>query len=644
MTKEKVRQGKRFIALARCSSPGQVDTSIGAQLHLIEEYGRARGMECVGKIELGGVTGSVPGARRDIAELVQRKKEHNDFEVVVLQDVTRLTRSGPAHGLSILYSLRSVGVEVLFVKDDLPAGDMGDVMVTMHCYAAKSQADSIAYTATRGACASLYAGKSAHCKVPPYGIDRLYLGEDGTPKHIIRNLVDGTQVKLDPQSGNVLERFGRIKKTGVSAHYIKQKNESIQLVPGDPAHVQVIRTIFERHLRDGWGYSTIARDLNTRGVPAPRGGQWSATMVRNILGNTVYTGTGIANVSTSSVYYRRGADGPVPAEVTDEDLAKPSLPARVRPRDEWFERPEPLLADLLQPAVKTAALDKQSARLESLATRRTRPVNRDRHRDSNFILKGILVCKEGLPLTGRRSGKPSGTIRYYSVSRAYAYPTEGDEHLRRMVPAEPLETAVLNALSRALTSSKRIKQAIRGLVRRELRSESHNDKTLAELKREIAAIDQKISFVVDEVDVIGKDAARAKLQQLRACRQDLEKKVRRASGSRLQLDDPEAVAQAVCERLADLAGQLPSLPPTAVRNLLKLFVAELVVDLETRDARVTFALPEDVEVDLEKVCLDERSACKPFNEAHPVSAAILLKMALQWQPPKREYALRKLAA
>ena len=93
-------QGKRFIALARCSSPGQVDTSIDEQLRLIENFGRENGMRCVDRITLG-VTGSVPGARTDLDELVRRKKEQDDFDVVLIQDATRLTRSGPQHAMHV---------------------------------------------------------------------------------------------------------------------------------------------------------------------------------------------------------------------------------------------------------------------------------------------------------------------------------------------------------------------------------------------------------------------------------------------------------------------------------------------------------------------------------------------------------------
>ena len=288
--KEKDLTGKRYIALVRCSSAAQVDTSIGAQNALVENFARIHGMVCVGTVELAGVTGSVPGIRTDIDQIIRRKKERDDFEVVVLQDATRFTRSGPAHGLKLLYELRSARIQVVFVKDDLPDNDAGDLMLGLQFLSGKEQVRSIAHAAARGASFSLNEGRGAHCKSPPYGIDRLYVGADGEPKHIIRNLPDGTQVKLHPKTGRIIERFGRNEKCGVPAHYIKQKNERVVLVPGDPKRVKIVRDIYERYHRDGWGYPRIARELNERGIVAPRGGLWCGSSVREILLNPAYLG------------------------------------------------------------------------------------------------------------------------------------------------------------------------------------------------------------------------------------------------------------------------------------------------------------------------------------------------------------------
>lgn len=630
-------QGKRFIALARCSSPGQVDTSIDEQLRLIENFGRDHGMRCVDRISLG-VTGSVPGARSDIDELVQRKKEQDDFDVVVVQDATRLTRSGPAHGMHILFELRSVGADVVSVKEDLPEGDMGDVMRTLQYYSAKQQADGIAFASTRGASASLYMGKTAHCKAPPFGIDRLYCSEDGTPKHIIRNLPDKTQVKLHPDTGEVLERFGRNQKTGVPAHYIKQKTESIRLVPGDPEHLRIVRKIFERHLRDGWGYFRIAQHLNDGSTPSPRGGQWSLATVRAILFNPVYLGTGIANVATTAIYYLRGADGPVPATTELKDLMDGRPARRIRPRTEWVERQESDLADLLDPSLKTAAAAKQSVRLDALAAGMPARRNRDRHRDTTYILKGILTAQQGgYAMTGRTTGRKGHRNRYYAVSRAYSHPSV-DKTLRTLIRAEPIEQEVLLVLQDVLTNCERVHEVLRDVAERELRARRSPVSDLAELQREKASIEQKLAFVLDELDSEGRDAVRAKVQQMQARLKELIAEIDRRAADRQEIDNPDDIADAICGKLSDLAEQLPNMPPMALRNLLQIFVGKLEIDLETKQFDVIFALPEWATVDAERLCLVGDSVCKTTNEAHAVY--VLAAYRLTWEKSKTYRAER----
>lgn len=636
MGKKKL-QGKRFIALARCSSPGQVDTSIDEQLRLIENFGREHDMVCVDRITLG-LTGSVPGLRTDIDELIRRRTERDDYDYVVVQDLSRLTRSGPAHGLHIVFQLRSVGAEILSVNDGLPEGDMGDVMQTMKHYAAKHQAESIAFTSTRGAGASLYEGKTAHCKAPPFGIDRLYCAEDGAPKHVIRNLPDGTQVKLHPQTGEVIERFGRNQKTGVPAHYIKQKTERIRLIPGDPAHVQIVRDVFQRHLTDGWGYFRIAQHLNDGGVVSPRGGQWSLATVRAILFNSVYLGTGIANLATSAIYYQRGPDGPVAAATELKDLVNGRPARRVRPRTDWVERQEPGLADLLDPALKTAASAKQSVRLEALAAGLPAKRNRDRHRDSSYFLKGILTARQGgHVMTGRTTGKKNCPMRYYSVSRAYSHPSS-DKTLRTLIPAEPIEQVVITVLQEVLTNCQRVHELLRKIAERELRAE-RSPPDLADLQREKTSLEQKIAFVIDELDTDGKDAVRPKVHQMQSRLKEVKAEIRRRAQDRQQLEDPDAIAAVICGRLSNLADQVPSLSATALRNLLQTFVSRCVVDLETRDFEVVFSLPEWAIVNSERLCLVGDPACKTTNEAHPVY--VLATYRAMWQRRERTYRIRQ---
>lgn len=216
--------GKRYIRFVRCSTKMQADTSIDDQLALLDAFARQHGMIHVDDFVLEGVSVSVP--RQHFDQLVERKRQQDDFDVLLMQDTSRLTRSGSKHGAKVEWELEAAGIELIFVAEDVPNGEYGDLIRTIQYNAAKQTAKGISFTATRGAQSALEQGRAAFCRRPPFGIDRLYTGEDGTPKYLLRNLSDGSQLKLDPQTGATIERFPRNVVKSYS-HNRKQKHERV---------------------------------------------------------------------------------------------------------------------------------------------------------------------------------------------------------------------------------------------------------------------------------------------------------------------------------------------------------------------------------------------------------------------------------
>src|SRR5579862_4964218 len=102
--------GKRYINLVRCSTDQQTETSIPAQLELLNAFGAANQMHHVDDVILDGVSGSKPGNRDDIGELIARKKTKNDFDVLLVQTEDRQTRGGSDHGNWMRYELIRNGI------------------------------------------------------------------------------------------------------------------------------------------------------------------------------------------------------------------------------------------------------------------------------------------------------------------------------------------------------------------------------------------------------------------------------------------------------------------------------------------------------------------------------------------------------
>lgn len=623
-------QGKRYIGLVRCSTVGQADTSIDDQFALLRAFAARHGMVHVADIQLEGVTGSIPGARRDIDELVQRKQTLDDFEVLLVQDTTRLTRSGSQHGNKIEFDLAANGIQVEFVADNLPQGEYRELIKTLLYSAGKQHAKSIALTSSRGAMSALTAGRAAYCRRPPYAVDRLYLAPDGTPRYIIRLLPDGTQLQLDPRTREVIGRFERNEGRGAPRHYIKQKDERVELVPGADEHVSVVRRIYLRHFVDGWGAVRIARELNDQGIPSPSNGGWSLTTVDAILSNPIYLGLAVANRLSRAIYYERAPDTPKPIEIDPRTLAQRRRPPqRVRARAEWVEKRHEKLADLLPSEIRDLARQRHERFLDRHALGYAPKPDRDRHSDTEYLLKGILVSLQGgYAMTGRLCGTPPHRRRYYAVTRARTTPSS-DRLLRRLVPAEPLENALIGLLQELLRRKDDIREEVRAAVKRYLaRSAGTQDTEKLRATREAAK--RRLEFAIENLDEVGREAARDVFQRLQAQVRAVEEELRKQARSPLVVTDVDQHAEAVAKKLATLSESIDTLPRPALRRLLRAFIANAVVDLETRSVEVRLRIPGWALRGEEPMCLDDSSPCKTGIEAHDETGMLILTPKLIW--------------
>ncbi len=69
-------------------------------------------------------------------------------------------------------------------------------------------------------------GRSSYCRRPPYAIDRMYIAPDETPLHIIRNLPDGRQLQLHPETNEIIREFAANTGSGVPNHTISSRSRT----------------------------------------------------------------------------------------------------------------------------------------------------------------------------------------------------------------------------------------------------------------------------------------------------------------------------------------------------------------------------------------------------------------------------------
>ena len=614
--------GRRYLCLIRCSTFQQSDTSIPDQKKLLRAFGDEHGMNHVDDVILDGVSGSTPGARTDIGTITARKTERNDFDVLLVQDMSRFTRGGAEHGMKLLYDLNAAGIEVVFVADHLPEGDHSGIIKAVGFIAAQQYAKSLSFAVARGAMSSLEKGRTAHSLRTPYGIDRLYLSTDGRPLHVIRDMPDGSQQKLHPETGVLLDTFAADVTHGRSSHYRMQANENVTLIPGDPSRVEIVRHMFRRRLVDGWAGFRIARELDAMGVRSGNGKPWSVSTINRVLTNPVYTGFGIANRFSQAIYHSRAKNAPKPAVTDRKSLANRRKPKMVvRPREDWIEVTYPALTDYLGD-LRERAVAWQAGKLskQALGVAAT-PGSKDRHADSPYLLKGILRSVQGNHLmTGRTLGKPDSKYRYYAVHRGFTVP-KVERTLRRLIPAQPLEQVVLDSVRQTLGHAPDLRERLIGMVEKQQQDRAGAAADLSKLERERDKLRTQIEVAIDLLGEAGREAAESKLRQLRSKLEEVNDRIRKAlDASPTVKGDADAIADEIIVSLSQLAQRMDAMPPNALRQLLSALISKLVVDLDTKNVEIELALPDWAtltKLNAEGgVCLEDKSSRRCSYQAN----------------------------
>lgn len=119
-------RGKRYIAYARCAARDGSEPKLQEQVRLIRQFGDSQGMQCVGEVRLAGVSGWLPAMRADLRALLARKRERDDFDVLMMEDFARLTRTGPDGDAEIETEFGKCGIRIVYVAEAANDGPPGD--------------------------------------------------------------------------------------------------------------------------------------------------------------------------------------------------------------------------------------------------------------------------------------------------------------------------------------------------------------------------------------------------------------------------------------------------------------------------------------------------------------------------------------
>lgn len=375
---------RQALAYARVSTQDQADRnlSIPAQVEAIRKFASQNQIEIVQEFADEGVSAFHDVDRPQFQMMMERAKK--GINLILVHDQSRFCRDRYA-SVSYKRILRNYGVSVMSINMPIDVDNpISGFIEAIDEARAESEAKTLAM-------------------------------------HTLKGMKQNAQMR-DPTTGHTYKNGGRSPYGYRNVSIIlgrdsRGKEIRKQMWEVDPQQAEVVRWIFARRL-DGWGYKSIASDLNSRKVPTSSGGQWSQSHIREmcyrdrLMG---YAGIGVWN-KTRDHY-------------------------KARPESEWIIVPNAHPAIISEEMIPMLAKDHR---------RSEKPI--PRVRDSRFLLTGnnafgdrlYRVSCEGCE--GYMTGVGSRDARwsYYSCSQRLYRKATCDKKYR--VPKEEIENIVINEI------------------------------------------------------------------------------------------------------------------------------------------------------------------------------------------------------
>jgi hypothetical protein len=393
--------------------------------------------------------------------LIERKKEKDDFDLVLTFMEDRFTRGGARHGMWAEWEFLRNNIHMIHLRSSIPEGPYADVVKSLIYEACRETAKGISLHSTRSLASQIENGFALPISHTPYGLYRLYADEQGTPQFIIRDLRDGTQQKLDVNTHEVLVTYGQAGEKATN-RFRKQKRERAFLVAGYPEEVETIRMMMRWRYIDGWGGHRIADELGRLGVRAPRGGTWTQRQADVIVENPAYFGWSIFGHTTSGIFHSRLRGGPVARNLDPMVMAtQENLRPKINDPTLWQDIKHPFLKDFLPEDVQQAGSSQLRALLERRALGQVASRKRIPHVDSLYILSGLITAmQDGRALAGQNCGPRTHVTRYYSHPVARKNPALAG-FPNTTFRAEAIEGPLLQILGETLRAMPELKDELR---------------------------------------------------------------------------------------------------------------------------------------------------------------------------------------
>ncbi len=466
----------RAIGYVRRSTDRQGE-SLEQQRHQLESFAKKQGWTLAAVYADDAVSGSEL-RRPGLDELILAAAD-SSVGVILTWDRNRLTRPKDAvDGLLLERQFKKLGKRVVFASTGQELNDSfssGLISFVEH-YQNGDYLRKLSRDTMRGLVGRARAGMWTGGPIP-FGYDRLIL-DDGTPHRIVRDMPDGSQSIISPDSGLVVEMLPKGRS------FKKQDHEQCTLIPSDDARAAAVQRMFADCVQ-GRPTRFLRDTLDDAGFRTSRGRRFTVQTILPMLSSPAYIGKCVYNRRTFSKWHRY-SDGSS-RERLDEGF-------ELRPEQDWVVRDNawPALVD------EETFNAVQSRRLIRTTAYRGNAMK------SEYLLSGMAFCGIcGGKLTGttRTSGKGYKT-RYYTCSR-YSAGHKNECPKRYTVPADLVEDHIVGLIKHDLLKYRddeklyryveealsRLSEGNAGVAERLKARAVELDESLARLREHLASMD-----------------------------------------------------------------------------------------------------------------------------------------------------------
>jgi DNA invertase Pin-like site-specific DNA recombinase len=523
------------------------------QRSILKRLAECEGCEIVIEYRDEGIPGDSGCELRGDFRRMTEDAERGLFQVVLAENQDRLSRRNSVKGLQLLDRIIDSGVRIITDAEgeiDLDSFE-GRVVATVRQEAKHAFLIDLSKKVSSGLVDTAKAGYC--CGGPPrFALDRAL---------------------VDPQ-GNIVRRLQPGEVVRIPGHRVK-------LVPcQDENKLAAVRFGFERFASCDIGYHALAREMNARGFPSPRGRGWYGPSVEAMLKNPVYAGVSRWGQHAGAKY----------TDIRGDKMETFKRPVMTKEGKPIVRRKQPedaiCKAGAYEAIIPVKLFDKVQRKIEKRLNNRIR-------NQYVYSLSGLVYCAHCGELmhgkTRRTNGRRGCKVVYeypeYLCSTYSKFGPPPCEHNptchHHTVSADRLEKWIVPKLQEAFLGVARdeLVEDVKAKLEAEARTNGKDTTRLEKRARELDAEIQRLRKAIRKIDDEG---LVADLAQAKQDRQRVQDELQRAS----RLATPADI-QAEAEAVADEAWAMGEALQNADLPELRELFQELIERIDCRFETVT---------------------------------------------------------